>query len=97
MDKKLWGGRFAGAADPSFEKFNSSFSFDQRLFEADIRGSIAHCNALRRAAVLTTEEAEQIVTGLQAILEEATGRDNYFDQPAEDVHSFVEARLVELI
>lgn len=97
FDKKLWGGRFTGAADPSFAKFNSSFSFDQRLFEADIRGSIAHCNGLRSTGVLTAEEAEQIVTGLQSILEEATARSDYFDEQAEDVHSFVEARLVEKI
>ena len=97
LDKKLWGGRFTGAADPSFAKFNSSFSFDQRLFEADIRGSIAHCNGLRSTGVLTAEEAEQIVTGLQSILEEATARSDYFDEQAEDVHSFVEARLVEKI
>ena len=97
LDKKLWGGRFTGTADPSFAKFNSSFTFDQRLFEADIRGSIAHCNALRRAAVLTTKEAEQIVTGLQSILEEATNRADYFDEAAEDIHSFVEERLVEMI
>jgi argininosuccinate lyase len=97
QDKKLWGGRFTGAADPSFAKFNSSFAFDRRLFEADIRASIAHCNALRGAGVLTADEAEQIVAGLQSILDEATSRADYFDEPAEDIHSFVEARLVEMI
>lgn len=97
LDKKLWGGRFTSAADPSFAKFNSSFAFDRRLFAADIRASIAHCNGLRGAGVLTTEEADQIVAGLQAILDEATSRADYFDEPAEDVHSFVEARLVEMI
>ncbi len=97
LDKKLWGGRFTGAADPSFAKFNSSFAFDRRLFAADIRASIAHCNALRGAGVLSAEEAEQIVAGLQSILDEATSRVGYFDEPAEDVHSFVEARLVEMI
>src|SRR5713101_5979034 len=97
LDKKLWGGRFTGAADPSFAKFNSSFAFDRRLFAADIRASIAHCNALRGAGVLSAEEAEQIVAGLQSILDEATSRADYFDEPAEDVHSFVEARLVEMI
>jgi argininosuccinate lyase len=97
QDKKLWGGRFTGAADPSFAKFNSSFAFDRRLFAADIRASIAHCNALRGASVLNAEEADQIVTGLQAILDEATSRADYFDQTAEDIHSFVEARLVEMI
>jgi argininosuccinate lyase len=96
-DKKLWGGRFTGAADPSFAKFNSSFAFDRRLFAADVRGSIAHCNALRGAAVLSAAEADQIVTGLQAILDEATSRADYFDETAEDIHSFVEARLVEMI
>jgi argininosuccinate lyase len=97
QDKKLWGGRFTGAADPSFAKFNSSFAFDRRLFAADIRGSIAHCHALRGASVLSAEEADQIVAGLQAILDEATSRADYFDQTAEDIHSFVEARLVEMI
>jgi len=96
-DKKLWGGRFTGVADPSFAKFNSSFAFDRRLFEADIRASIAHCNALRGAGVLTAEEAEQMVAGLQSILDEATSRSEYFDQAAEDIHAFVEARLVEMI
>jgi argininosuccinate lyase len=96
-DKKLWGGRFTGVADPSFAKFNSSFAFDRRLFEADIRASIAHCNALRGAGVLTAEEAGQMVAGLQSILDEATSRSEYFDRAAEDIHSFVEARLVEMI
>ena len=94
QDKKLWGGRFKGAADPSFAKFNSSFAFDRRLFEVDIRASIAHCNGLRGAGVLTAAEAEQIVAGLQAVLDEATSRADYFDELAEDMHSFVEARLV---
>jgi argininosuccinate lyase len=97
QNKKLWGGRFTGAADPSFAKFNSSFAFDRRLFAADVRGSIAHCHALRGASVLSAEEAEQIVAGLQAMLDEATSRADYFDQTAEDIHSFVEARLVEMI
>lgn len=97
QDKKLWGGRFTGAADPSFAKFNSSFAFDRRLFAADVRGSIAHCHALRGASVLSAEEADQIVAGLQAILDEATSRADYFDQTAEDIHSFVEARLVGMI
>jgi argininosuccinate lyase len=96
-DKKLWGGRFKGAADPSFAKFNSSFTFDRRLFDADILASIAHCNALQGAGVLSVEEAEQIVAGLQSILDEATSHANYFDEPAEDIHSFVEARLVEMV
>ena len=95
--KKLWGGRFTGTADPAFAKFNSSFAFDRRLFEVDIRASIAHCNALQGVGVLSAEEGEQIEAGLQSILDEATSRADYFDEPAEDIHSFVEARLVEII
>jgi argininosuccinate lyase len=97
LEKKLWGGRFTGTADPSFAKFNSSFAFDRRLFEVDIRASIAHGNALQGAGVLSAEEADQIVAGLQSILDDATSRADYFDEPAEDIHSFVEARLVEAI
>jgi argininosuccinate lyase len=97
LEKKLWGGRFTGTADPSFAKFNSSFAFDRRLFEVDIRASIAYGNALQGAGVLSAEEADQIVAGLQSILDDATSRADYFDEPAEDIHSFVEARLVEAI
>ena len=95
---KLWGGRFNGEADLGFARFNESFSFDRRLFLVDVRGSVAHCDALIGAGVLSTAEAEQIKSSLAQIAE--TGRDNpkYFDDfPSEDVHSFVEARLIELV
>jgi argininosuccinate lyase len=95
--KNLWGGRFTGKADPGFVAFNNSFRFDQRLFEADVVASIAYCRALVGAGVFTAEEAVQTVASLEEIL--AAGRDNadYFkDSTAEDIHSFVEAKLVEL-
>jgi argininosuccinate lyase len=96
--KNLWGGRFTGEADERFAEFNRSFGFDRKLFEADVRASLAHCEGLRGAGVLTREEAERISLGLQTILERATTDAHYFDElPAEDVHSFVEARLVQLI
>ncbi len=96
--KNLWGGRFTGAADPSFAKFNNSFTFDRRLFEVDIRASVAHCNGLVHAGVLGIEEAARIKSGLQAILDRAEDDSGYFDEiESEDVHSFVEARLVELV
>ncbi len=96
--KNLWGGRFAGGADPSFVKFNNSFSFDRRLFAADVRGSVAHCNGLVAAGVLSREEGDQINAGLQTILACGAAGEGYFDEmESEDVHSFVEARLVELI
>src|SRR2546425_3189253 len=96
--KHLWGGRFTGGADPSFAKFNNSFAFDRRLFEVDIRASVAHCNALVHASVFSVEEAGKIKAGLQTILDRGLGDGDYFDElESEDVHSFVEARLVELI
>src|SRR5215468_4862097 len=94
----LWGGRFTGEADSGFARFNQSFSFDQRLFEADIRGSIAHSAALVAANVLTVEEAKQIESALEQILAAGKSSARYFDErSSEDVHSFVETRLVELI
>src|SRR5258706_9174348 len=95
--KNLWGGRFTGEADAGFADFNRSFGFDRRLFAADIRASIAHCNGLLGAGVLSPAEAEMIRKTLGRILDQGTADPNYFDQgPQEDVHSFVEAQLVEM-
>ena len=97
-NKNLWGGRFKGEAEPGFVEFNRSFGFDRRLFEVDIRASIAHCDGLAGAGVLTSNESEQINAALTAILERGRTNAEYFDElQAEDVHSFVEARLVEMI
>ena len=95
--KNLWGGRFANEADPSFTTFNNSFRFDRRLFEVDIRASIAHCNGLAAANVISQEEADQIKAGLQTVLEHCQADLNSLNETdSEDVHSFVEARLVEI-
>src|SRR5258705_5697508 len=93
--RNLWGGRFTGEADRDFVEFNRSFGFDRRLFAADIRASVAHCNALQAAGVLTCGEAEEIRQGLNTILERGT-LDPLFleDASSEDVHSFVESKLV---
>src|SRR2546423_12938286 len=96
--KNLWGGRFEGGADRGFAEFNQSLSFDRRLWEADIQGSIAHCDGLVRAQVLTTDEGQQIKGGLAAILKAARSDSAYLEElSSEDVHSFVEARLVQMI
>ncbi len=96
--KNLWGGRFTGDADEGFAAFNRSFAFDRRLFEPDLRASIAHCNGLLRAGVLTSEEAEKIIGGLQTLLDRSLADASYFDGvKPEDIHSFVESRLVDQI
>ena len=89
----MWGGRFKSGSDPQFADFNSSFGFDRRLFDVDVRASIAWCAALARAGVVTATEADQIQKGLESIRAEGVS----VKSPAEDVHSFVESRLVELV
>ena len=96
--RKLWGGRFKGEADPGFAEFNRSFGFDRRLFEVDVRASIAHCAGLAATGVLNPEEANQITSALSRILERGLADSGYLSDPAaEDVHSFVESRLVEVL
>jgi len=93
---KLWGGRFEGKTDPGFAEFNNSFRFDRRLFEVDVTASIAYCRALEAARVITSDEASVICDALDRILKSGSD-DEYFNDPvAEDVHSFVDARLIEL-
>ncbi len=91
--KKLWGGRFEGKIDPGFAEFNNSFRFDRRLFEVDVVASIAYCQALESARVLKPEEGSQIREALNRILKSSADENS----AAEDVHSFVESRLIELI
>src|ERR1044072_2745435 len=93
MSKKLWGGGFEGKTDPGFAEFNSSYRFDRRLFEADVTASIAYSQALESAGVITAAEGTQIRDGLNTILNSGAAENH----SAEDVHSFVEARLIELI
>jgi argininosuccinate lyase len=94
--KNLWGGRFSGAADENFAAFNSSFSFDRRLLAADIRASIAHCDGLQGAGVLTGDECATIKSALATIEERSHTSADYLNDTSEDIHSFVEARLVEI-
>src|ERR1043166_4158979 len=98
QSQNIWGGRFKGDTDPDFGRFNESFSFDRRLFEVDVRASIAHCDGLVGAEVVTGDEGEQIKSALKTILMNGQSNPKYFDDfPAEDVHSFVESRLVSMI
>jgi len=96
----LWGGRFTGETDQHFAAFNASFRFDRRLIFADLQACAVHARALGRAGVLRQPEVEAITDGLKKIGEMAT-EPGFFDRPefaaTEDVHSFIESRLVELI
>lgn len=94
---KLWGGRFSGDTDPLMDKFNASIDVDIALWEADIRGSIAYARALYRAGILTEEERDAIIVGLERIWGEfAEGRFEVKEED-EDIHTAVERRLHELI
>jgi argininosuccinate lyase len=94
---KLWGGRFRAQTDALMEQFNASIGFDQRLYEADIRGSQAYARSLVGAGVLTAREAEQIVAGLEQVLGEFQSGTFAFAPGDEDIHTAVERRLGELI
>ena len=96
----LWSGRFEGSPDAALFQFGASFGFDRRLFEDDVRGSIAWADAIHAAGVLSQQEAAGIKAALEAIL--AAGADPaFFDSAAakddEDVHSFVERELVQRV
>ena len=93
-----WGGRFTEAPHELFAEFNDSFCFDRRLFVADVSCSIAHANALGKAGVITGNDNSAIVKGLRQLLEaEATDPRFLSNSKAEDVHSFIEGKLIELI
>ena len=95
---QLWGGRFTETPDATFAEFNDSFRFDRRLFVADVSASIAHAKGLAKAGVLSSDEITAIVDGLTTLLDEAALGEAHFDgSDAEDVHSFIEGKLIAMI
>ncbi len=96
--KNLWGGRFTAKVDEKFFEFNRSFSFDRELFAADIRGSLAHCRGLEKAGIIGEDESMDIQFGLLEILNISKQTVDFFEnEAAEDVHSFIEEKLIEMI
>ena len=93
----LWSGRFDTAPDPAAFDFGISFGFDRALFEDDVTGSIAWAEALGSAGVLAAADVRAIVDALNSILAEGRRDPAYVSGPDEDVHSFVERKLVERI
>ncbi len=94
---KLWGGRFTKATDSAVHAFNESLSFDCRLFHQDIRGSKAHVTMLAKQGILTPEEKDAIIFGLSGIEEDMINGTLPLDSQYEDIHSFIEANLIDRI
>jgi argininosuccinate lyase len=93
----LWGGRFGSSPAEAFQRLNASIPFDVRLAPYDIRGSIAHARMLGRQGIVTAEESEQMVRGLEAVLREVERGEFSWGLPDEDVHTAVERRLKEMV
>ena len=94
---KLWGGRFTKETNKLVQAFNASVSFDQKFYKEDIEGSIAHVRMLAKQGIITEEDKEAIITGLNGILEDINSGRLEIDDVHEDIHSFVEAHLTERI
>ena len=94
---KLWGGRFTKETNKLVENFNESLSFDHRFYKQDIRGSIAHVKMLAKQNILTDTERDKIIEGLNSIEADIDSGKLKFDDGSEDIHSYVEAHLIERI
>lgn len=94
---QLWGGRFTKETDQLVYNFNASITFDQKFYKEDISGSIAHVTMLAKQGILTNEEKAAIIDGLKGILEDVESGKLEISAKYEDIHSFVEANLIERI
>jgi len=94
---KLWGGRFNKEAAKILEKFNGSINFDKRMYEEDIKGSIAHSKMLSKQNIIGKEEQIKIEAGLLQILNEIEAGKFIFDIKDEDIHMAIEKRLIEIV
>ncbi len=95
MADKMWAGRFSKEVDETVNAFNSSISFDARMYRHDIKGSIAHATMLGECGIISKEDSEKIVDGLNGILRDIESGDLEFDMTAEDIHMFIEAELTK--
>lgn len=97
VNQKLWGGRFEAGLEKWVEEFGASISFDQKMAEFDIKGSIAHVTMLGQTGIISQEEATQIKVGLEELLAEYQAGDLEFDVSNEDIHMNVESLLTAKI
>lgn len=94
---QLWGGRFTKETDQLVYNFNASINFDKKLYREDIQGSIAHVTMMAKQGIVTEEEKEAIISGLQGILADVESGALEITEKYEDIHSFVEANLIDRI
>ncbi|MBP5610054.1 MAG: argininosuccinate lyase, partial [Clostridia bacterium] len=95
MTDKMWAGRFQGELDRTADEFNSSLSVDCKMYEADIRGSMAHAAMLGQQGIISKEDAATLIDGLGEILSDLKEGRLDFSAGGEDVHMFVEAELTK--
>ena len=93
----MWAGRFSKALDKKADDFNSSISFDSRMYKQDIIGSIAHASMLAKQGIISVADCELIIDGLGSILADLESGKLDFDMNCEDIHMFVEAELTSRI
>jgi argininosuccinate lyase len=94
---KMWGGRFSQSSSDVMLEINSSIDFDKNLYKHDILGSIAHAKMLAKQEIITLEESQKIISGLEQIENEIESNNFEFKQELEDIHMNIESRLSEII
>lgn len=94
---KMWAGRFQKSLDHTADDFNSSIHFDSKMFAHDIKGSMAHAAMLGAKNIISKQDADTIIDGLQTILDDLLNGNLQFDMQAEDIHMFIEAELTKRI
>ncbi|MBQ0100472.1 MAG: argininosuccinate lyase, partial [Lachnospiraceae bacterium] len=94
---KMWAGRTAGETAALADELNSSIGVDGRMYAQDIKGSAAHARMLSKQGIISEEEKDQIIAGLEGILKDISSGALAIDQTAEDIHMFVEAELTKRI
>lgn len=95
MADKMWAGRFSKEVDETVNAFNSSISFDGRMYRHDIKGSVAHAEMLGECGIISREDSDEIIKGLEGILSDIDSGKLEMDMTAEDIHMFIEAELTK--
>ena len=94
---KMWAGRTDGVTEKIADDFNSSISFDSRMYKQDITGSMVHAQMLAKQGIISEGDAESLVAGLEGILADIESGELPIDMECEDIHMFVEQVLTERI